>query len=75
MPRDLLPQVELGPPCRHLRSKGMYVTGLIEPQHDPIAPMGDGHCWCNHTQHVMGPDQAMVDRQKCDASRACYEKW
>jgi hypothetical protein len=57
------------PTCLHLRSKGMYVTG----QRDPGPAIGDGHCWCNRTQNVLGPDDALVARACCNASRTCYQ--
>jgi len=56
--------------CIHLRNKSMYVTGSIEPEH-PEEP-GRRHCWCNLTQHVVGPDQGEVDRPKCIPGRDCY---
>jgi hypothetical protein len=62
----------LQPPCRHLRSKAIYVAGQLEPPAE-IEQMGSGHCWCNHTQHVLGPDNLTVDRRECNANRPCYE--
>ena len=36
--------------------------------------IGDGNCWCAHTQNVLGPDDKLVDRPRCsDTSRACYQ--
>lgn len=59
------------PPCIHLRSKAMYVTGQMrDPEHPDEA--GNQHCWCNLTQHVIGPDRASVDRPSCVAGRGCY---
>ena len=58
-----------GPTCMHLRSKGMYVTG----QRDLDGAIGDGHCWCNKTQHVIGPDDGLVARLSCNNGRACYQ--
>jgi hypothetical protein len=59
--------------CRHLLSKGMFVTGLVDPTEDPLAPHGDGYCWCNLTQGQMGPDQQLVERPTCQPGRTCYE--
>ena len=60
------------PPCLHLRSKAIYVTG--DP--DPRAPEEVGStrfdCWCNKTQHVIGPDQLLVERTACVEGRDCY---
>ncbi len=58
--------------CRHMRSKAIYVAGNMEPTTD-LERMGSGHCWCNMTQHVFGPDEQLVNRRGCDSSRPCYE--
>lgn len=60
------------PACRHLRSKGMYVTGRLNPSVDD-PEVGDGYCWCNKTQHMIGPDDGLVDRASCAGGRTCYE--
>ncbi|MBX7168386.1 MAG: hypothetical protein K1X74_18770 [Pirellulales bacterium] len=61
-----------GPACLHLRSKGMYVTGLVDPTQE--GSMGDGYCWCNRTQNVLGPDDQLVDRPNCQAGRGCFQQ-
>ena len=30
------------------------------------------NCWCNQTQHVMGPNNELVDRVTCVEGRDCY---
>jgi hypothetical protein len=60
------------PVCRHLRSKAIYVAGHMEPSPDMEA-MGSGHCWCSHTQHILGPDDTLVERRGCNSARVCYE--
>ncbi|REK12727.1 MAG: hypothetical protein DWQ37_10890 [Planctomycetota bacterium] len=60
------------PICRHMRSKAIYVTGKMEPSAEMV-DMGSGHCWCNHTQHILGPDSELVERRACNSSRDCYE--
>ena len=57
--------------CRYLLSKGMYVTGTLDPAVDD-GSMGDGNCWCGKTQHVLGPDDGLVARGRCVPGRACY---
>lgn len=61
------------PPCMNLRSKAIYVTG--DP--DPRSPEEEGstrfNCWCNKTQHTLGPDQQLVDRHDCVHGRVCYQ--
>jgi len=66
---DVPPRVT-EPPCIHLRSKAMYVTGNPDPDHPDEA--GSKYCWCNLTQHVIGPDNGDVDRPKCIPGRDCY---
>ena len=44
--------------CRHLRSKAILVAGQLEPPAELNEP-GSGHCWCNWTQHVFGPDEKL----------------
>ncbi|HEX7450114.1 MAG TPA: hypothetical protein VF306_21315 [Pirellulales bacterium] len=56
--------------CRHLLSKGMFVSGMVDPAE---IGMGDGHCWCNKTQNALGPDDGLVARLKCILGRRCYE--
>ncbi len=59
------------PACVHLRSKAMYTTGDIRhPEHPDEA--GSHYCWCNITQHVIGPDRSDVDRAACIAGRRCF---
>lgn len=62
-----------GPACMHLRSKGMYVTGKLAPTRESDG-MGDGYCWCNLTQRVLGPDSEMVERTACTSTRECYQQ-
>jgi hypothetical protein len=57
----------------HLRSKGMYVSGKLAPNPEEDG-MGDGYCWCNLTQKVLGPDNEMVERGLCLEGRQCYER-
>lgn len=66
------PQVAGQPACRHLRSKGMYVTGKLNPAVED-GEVGDGNCWCNKTQNVLGPDDALVGRPLCVSGRSCYQ--
>ena len=55
--------------CANLLSKGMYVTGMIDPGE---VDRSDGYCWCNQTQNMYGPDDQYVDRTTCVAGRQCY---
>ena len=60
------------PPCIHMRSKAMYVTGSIHAP-DHADEDGSHYCWCNVTQHILGPDQQNVDRPQCVPGRSCYQ--
>ena len=35
---------------------------------------GAGYCWCNMTQHVLGPDSQHVTRGLCVPERECYRE-
>jgi hypothetical protein len=63
----------LAPACVHLRNKTICLTGDLKSADDP-AESGSHHCWCNLTQHVLGPDQKDVGRQNCVPGRNCYRE-
>jgi hypothetical protein len=74
MPMNEQPADNLGgdqAACRYLRSKGMYVSGTLNPAVDD-GHMGDGHCWCNKTQGPLGPDDNFVERKLCVSGRKCF---
>ena len=60
-------------PCIYLRSKAIYVTGSLD---NPEHPDEDSShtCWCNLTQHVLGPDQCEVGRSECRPGRQCFRE-
>ena len=61
------------PPCLNLRSKAIYVTGDPDPKSSEEEGSTRFNCWCNQTQHVLGPDRELVDRHTCVAGRNCYQ--
>ncbi len=61
------------PPCMYLRSKAIYVTGHPDPQSPEEEGSTRFNCWCNLTQHVIGPDKSLVDRQECISGRGCFK--
>jgi hypothetical protein len=66
-----VPEPVTTPPCIHLRSKAIYVTGdLKDPNHPDEA--GSQYCWCNITQHILGPDEKSCDQRRCTPDRPCY---
>jgi len=68
---EITPQ--LTPPCMNLRSKAIYVTGNPDPQSPEEVGSSRFNCWCNKTQHVIGPDQALVERHACVDGRGCFQ--
>jgi hypothetical protein len=61
------------PPCRHLRSKGMYVytDGKGGQPHDDY---DNTIYWCLRTMKEFGPDDETVAGPECqNPSRTCYE--
>ena len=66
-----LPEPVEHEPCIHLRSKAVYVTGELTPNHTDED--GSHYCWCKLTQHVIGPDQRDVDQTTCIAGRTCFQ--
>jgi hypothetical protein len=62
-----------GPPCRHLRHKGMYVYtdgsgGEVHDDYDSTM------YWCLQTMKGFGPDDDFVGAEDCrNSSRSCYE--
>lgn len=65
------PEALVGKACLQLRSKGMYVTGQLDPAD---AGHSDGHCWCNLTQKPLGPDNVLVERTTCRTGRGCFQE-
>lgn len=70
---DALPVVTT-PPCVHLRNKAMYVRGVVGDAENFPDETGAGYCWCNKTQHFVGPDQQHVTRHQCIPGRDCYRE-
>jgi hypothetical protein len=60
-------------PCTYLRSKAMYVTGELQPSHADEQHSHGQNCWCNLTQHVLGPDDRPVSLKDCAGEgRQCF---
>ena len=59
------------PFCGELRSKRYFMLDTIptsaEQYFDPSF-----HCWCYHTQQVIGPDGGPADPFDCVPGRSCY---
>ncbi|GAC1344202.1 MAG: hypothetical protein NVSMB14_08090 [Isosphaeraceae bacterium] len=66
--------VLLAAPCRHLRSKGMYVYTDGETESSSGEEYDTSIYWCLQTMKDSGPDYGFVSRTDCrDCSRSCYE--
>lgn len=71
---ESLPVVDF-PPCQHLLSKAMFVTGEVDPGQEEEIQHGE-HCWCGMTQGALGPDGQLADRRECSPQRSCYRaRW
>jgi hypothetical protein len=71
--QDPVNETQLLVPCRHLRSKGMYVytDGLTEETEDDFDSTA---YWCLKTMKTFGPDDNMVGGRECRNSlRSCHE--
>jgi hypothetical protein len=68
---DSPPAEATASPCRHLRSKGMYVyTDGQTPAHDDY---DNTIYWCLKTMKGFGPDDDMVNGEECrNPARSCY---
>lgn len=66
------PNKDLQPACIHLRNKAIYVTGKLDRSHLNEISADEVGCWCNKTQHQIGPDEIQVDRETCVCGRECY---
>jgi hypothetical protein len=62
--------------CKHLRAKAMFIPTFAPPAADEVAEYQErpSHCWCNCTMTETGPDDRPVGRQRCNASRPCFEE-
>ena len=62
------------PPCIHLRNKAMYLRGTVGDTDNYPEETNVPYCWCNQTQHFVGPDNQYVTRQQCVPGRECYKE-
>ena len=61
-------------PCRHLRTKRMYIPVLAEGALDLEQPHTDqSFYWCNKTQSALGRDDNAVRLCDCQLGRTCHE--
>ena len=61
-------------PCRHLRSKGMYVHTDRVGQTPYDAADDNSIYWCLHTMKSFGPDDQYVGGCECrNPGRSCHD--
>jgi len=61
-------------PCRHLRTKRMYIPALAEGALDLNQDANDqSFYWCNRTLGALGLDDAPVHLCTCQPGRSCHE--
>jgi len=72
-PNDLPVVDPIGPPCRNLRHKGMYVY-TDGSGGDPNDDYDSHMYWCVKTAKGFGPDDDFVGAEDCRlTTRSCYE--
>ena len=64
-----------GPPCKHLRTKKLFIPGhatdaLAEPTEHEAEPF----YWCNRTLTPIGVDDQPVHLRLCVRGRSCFEE-
>jgi hypothetical protein len=69
-PTQQLPVINT-PFCRDLRSKKFFMSDKIAGTAEEYLD-ASGHCWCYHTQQVVGPDGGFVEPHSCVPGRSCY---
>lgn len=75
-PADLPPDAPApAPPCRFLRSKGMYVYTDADHEAEREEQGYDNtNYWCSRSLRDIGPDHGFVSRSECrDPARECYQ--
>lgn len=69
-PTETSPAIQT-PFCGDLRSKKFFMSDQIATTAEDYLD-ASGHCWCYHTQQVVGPDGEIVMPQRCVPGRSCY---
>lgn len=60
--------------CRCFRTRLMFLPDQEPDPHTYGFELSDaGHAWCQKTLRVMGPDDALVEKDKCGPGRACFQ--
>jgi hypothetical protein len=66
------PKITVGVHCLKLRTKGMYVQSIVDPDEATFYdPYEASAYWCVVTQTSFGPDGRPVGPETCKHSRGC----
>jgi hypothetical protein len=66
------PKITVGTHCQKLRTKGMYLNPLVDPDEGTFYDPYDATAfWCVSTQTGFGPDGEPVRPDLCHTERCC----
>ncbi len=66
------PKIIVGVHCLKLRTKGMYVNAVVDPDESKFYDKYEASAyWCVSTQTGFGPDGHPVRPDACQAGRGC----
>jgi hypothetical protein len=66
------PKITVGVHCLKLRTKGMYVNAVVDPDESTFYDKYEASAyWCVSTQTGFGPDGLPVRPDSCQGDRGC----
>ncbi len=66
------PKIIVGVHCLKLRTKGMYISAVVDPDEATFYDTYDQTAyWCALTQTGFGPDREPVRPETCKRNRGC----
>ena len=66
------PRIIVGVHCLKLRTKGMYISAVVDPDESMFYDTYDQTAyWCGLTQTGFGPDREPVRPDTCNRDRGC----
>lgn len=68
------PKIIVGVHCDKLRTKGMYIPALVDPDESTFYDRYETSAyWCAKTQTGFGPDREPVRPEACCSHRGCCQ--
>ena len=68
------PKITVGVHCLKLRTKGMYINAVVDPDESKFYDTYEASWyWCGTTQTGFGPDREPVRPDVCCAGRNCCQ--